>query len=238
MRILTIGTGSQGNCYLLEVRGESLILECGNGQYDRLKRALKYDFSKVSGALISHSHQDHAGDVREILKRGIHAAAPSDVFNGLQKYEIYTHTAEHQKGLAMGNFKVIPLRMEHDVECLSYWIKNGTETLFFATDIVGVPYELPPTDYLMIEANYSRKIIDEKLFSGEIHKSLHDRIIRSHMSFETARLFISQQPNLKGIILIHLSAHNSDKETFEMAIQEDTGIPTYIAKPDLNIELC
>ena len=175
MRILTIGTGSNGNCYLLEVRGESLILECGNGQYDRLKRALKYDFSKVSGALISHSHQDHAGDVR---------------------------------------------------------------TLFFATDTVGVPYELPPTDYLMIEANYSRKIIDEKLFSGEIHKSLHDRIIRSHMSFETARLFISQQPNLKGIILIHLSAHNSDKETFERAIQEDTGIPTYIAKPDLNIELC
>lgn len=236
MRILTIGTGSKGNCYVLEKDGERLIVECGSFQYDRLKRALGYDFTSVKGAIISHCHKDHAGDVRELLKRCINVAAPKDTFKGLNRYAVYIHIAEPLKGLKFGNFKVIPMSMLHDVECFGYWVDNGGESLFFATDTMDIPYNIPPTDCLMIEANYSRKIIDEKMFDGTIHKALHDRIIRSHLSFETARFFISQQKNLKCIILIHLSENNAVENIFEKIIQEDTGVPTYIAKPDLIVE--
>lgn len=54
-RLITIGTGSSGNAYILECHNEILLLELGVGWSD-IKKALNFDLSKVVGVCVSHSH--------------------------------------------------------------------------------------------------------------------------------------------------------------------------------------
>ena len=236
IRVDVIGTGSKGNCYALYIDGEILILECGNSQFDSLKKALKYDFSAVKGAVVSHCHGDHAGDVKKLLQSGIHTLSTSESFTECERYSHFIHKAVHLKGVKFGSFKVLPLQMVHDVECFGFLITFNETTLFFATDTTDIPYALPQVDYLMIEANFANTIIDEKLFDGSLHRSLHDRIINSHLSLERAQFFIVTQKKLKGIILIHLSHDNADAEVFQQKIAQQTGVITYVAQNNKTID--
>lgn len=55
MRLNILGSGSEGNTYLIEIDNEVLILDCGIGLKDA-KIALNFDLSKIVGCFISHSH--------------------------------------------------------------------------------------------------------------------------------------------------------------------------------------
>ena len=58
-RLKVLGSGSSGNCYLLECKDESLILEAGFN-YKRIKEFIGFDLSRISGLLVTHEHDDHA----------------------------------------------------------------------------------------------------------------------------------------------------------------------------------
>ncbi len=57
MKIITIGSSSAGNCYLLQGERETLILELGI-RPEAVKKAMNYDLSSVVGAVSSHRHND------------------------------------------------------------------------------------------------------------------------------------------------------------------------------------
>ena len=54
-RLITVGSGSSGNSYILECENETLLLELGVG-WNEIKKALNFDLSKVVGVCVSHSH--------------------------------------------------------------------------------------------------------------------------------------------------------------------------------------
>jgi phosphoribosyl 1,2-cyclic phosphodiesterase len=55
MRLKVLGTGSSGNCYILENNQESLIIEAGIS-FKEVKKELNFNFEKVKGLLVSHEH--------------------------------------------------------------------------------------------------------------------------------------------------------------------------------------
>lgn len=55
MRLTVLGSGSSGNCYLVECDNEILILDCGISLKE-VKKTLNFDLSKIVGCVISHSH--------------------------------------------------------------------------------------------------------------------------------------------------------------------------------------
>ena len=55
VRLNILGSGSEGNTYLIEINNEILILDCGIGLKDA-KIAINFDLSKIVGCFISHSH--------------------------------------------------------------------------------------------------------------------------------------------------------------------------------------
>ena len=69
MILKVIGSGSKGNCYILENKTEVLILECGV-HFDEVKEAMNYDLQKVCGILITHEHKDHCKGVPDALVNG------------------------------------------------------------------------------------------------------------------------------------------------------------------------
>ena len=54
-KIITIGSGSSGNAYILECESETLLLELGVSWKDIVK-ALNFNLSKVVGVCVSHAH--------------------------------------------------------------------------------------------------------------------------------------------------------------------------------------
>ena len=54
-RLITIGSGSSGNAYILECQNETLLLELGVGWND-IKKALNFDLTKVRACLVTHHH--------------------------------------------------------------------------------------------------------------------------------------------------------------------------------------
>lgn len=55
MQLTCLGSGSDGNCYLLESKDEILVIECGCSLKE-VKKALNFDLSKIVGCFISHVH--------------------------------------------------------------------------------------------------------------------------------------------------------------------------------------
>lgn len=55
MKLIVVGTGSKGNCYILSNEKESLVIEAG-ASYEKILRGLNYNVKDVAGVVISHSH--------------------------------------------------------------------------------------------------------------------------------------------------------------------------------------
>ena len=55
MKFKVLGTGSSGNCYLIQDEKECLVVETGL-PFKEVKKALDFDIGKIQGVVISHKH--------------------------------------------------------------------------------------------------------------------------------------------------------------------------------------
>ena len=58
MKLKVLGSGSSGNCYILENDTEALIIEVGVPFKD-VKVALNFDIKKIKAVIVTHEHGDH-----------------------------------------------------------------------------------------------------------------------------------------------------------------------------------
>ena len=58
-KLKVVNSGSSGNAYILECDNETLLIELGVS-FQEIIDKLYYNIPKVSGAIVSHKHLDHA----------------------------------------------------------------------------------------------------------------------------------------------------------------------------------
>lgn len=239
MQLKIIGTGSSGNCYILENEKEALIIELGLN-FSKIKEALNFDLTKVVGAVISHCHLDHAKGMKQALDNGIEVYASAGTFDF---FSIKHHNAKiikSKQAFQIGNFKILPFDVHHDVaEPLGFLIDHEeTGRCLFVTDTTYIDYTFPNLNNIIIEANYCEEIIKEKLGSTWQGEFLKNRILKSHMSLNTCRdtLLANDLSQVQKIVLIHLSDSNSDERKFKKVIEEATGKIVYVANNNQILE--
>lgn len=54
-RLITVGSGSSGNTYILKGEKECLILDAGI-EFRRVKIALGFNIRQISGVVVTHEH--------------------------------------------------------------------------------------------------------------------------------------------------------------------------------------
>jgi len=224
MILKVISTGSIGNAYLLENDEEALLLECGV-KSDLIKQALDFNVDKVAGCIVSHSHGDHAKSISDVIDMGINTYASKDTFKALG---VKSHRAKSIKNLSInkiGGFTVMPFSGKHDVPCFGFIIKHKEigNTLFL-TDSYYSPYRFANLTNIIVEANYSKEIIDEKVHAGGTMSFVRNRVLESHMSLENCLdLFDANDiSKVNNIVLIHLSATNSNEVVFKETVENHT----------------
>ena len=126
-RIITVGSGSSGNCYIIECQGKKIIIDLGI-RFSRVLNALNHDVSNISCAIVSHEHLDHAKYIPECSKYGIPIYANERV---CEKFEQCKQLNVGQV-LKVDGFTIMTFGLIHDVPNNAFVIKtnNGIKILF------------------------------------------------------------------------------------------------------------
>lgn len=240
MKLKVLASGSKGNCYLLQSKNETLILECGIRYKDILK-GLNFNLSNVVSAIISHEHKDHSKAITDVIKAGIDIYTSKGTALACAALEYRVKHIKSEKQFKVGGFTILPFETEHDAkEPLGFLIQHEElGKLIFITDSYYCQYNFKGLNHIMIECNYSHEILTDNLEQGLIPNSLKNRLLKSHFSLDHVKEFLSANDlsQVKDITLIHLSDGNSNSEQFKAEIERLTGKPTYIASKGLEIEM-
>jgi phosphoribosyl 1,2-cyclic phosphodiesterase len=236
MRLEVLGSGSSGNCYILKEGNDTLILECGVA-IKEVKKALNFDYSNNIFCLISHQDKDHCKYVKEITEMGIDVYCLKETADSFGFNSHRIHYIQTGKKYSINSFNILGFPLIHDVPILGYLIEYNGNTILFATDTHYIPYKFPGLTNIMIEANFSNAILDEKLTSGRANMFVRNRVLFSHMEIDTTLDFLkaNDMSNVNNIVLLHLSDGNSNAADFQKRVQELTGKSVYVAQPGLEI---
>ena len=217
MQLKVIGSGSSGNCYVLETESEALVIEAGV-HLKELKKAMDFNISKIVGVLQSHGHGDHA-KYNTLYK-----------INGLKVFEEF-----HGK-FSLGGFSIIPFEVVHDVKTYGFLIHHEEMgTTCYISDTHYVPIKMKGLNNMLIEVNYCQEILDGNIATGVVPVMLRERIINSHMELQTVKgvMRANDLRKVNNVVLIHLSNTNSDADRFKREITELTGKRVIIAESGL-----
>ena len=238
MKLKVLGSSSKGNCYLFIGETETLIIDAGIN-LKKVKEALNFDLSNVSGLLLDHSHGDHSKFVESFMNAGIDCYSSKECFNELDITHHRAHEIKEQVLYKVGGFKVIPFPLQHEVKNYGFLVSHPECGNFcFVTDTHFCRYRFKNLNNILIEANHDINIIDERLMEGKGNPALMNRIITSHMEINTTREFLASNDlsKVNSIVLIHLSDSNSDAERFQREIKDQTGKNVHVAEAWMEIE--
>ena len=217
MVLKVLGSGSSGNCYVLENDTEALIIEAGV-PLKEVKVSLGFNIRKIVGVVVSHSHGDHAKYVSEYEKAGIPVYKP---YEGRLPFDVY------------GKFFFKDFELEHDVPCVGFYLRHPEiGTLVYASDTEYIKWRFKDINHILVEANHSIDLVDRE-------SAKYEHQIRGHMSIETTCDFLkaNNNPALLNVVLCHLSRDSADEELFLERTKEIVDCNVYIATKGLEIPL-
>lgn len=233
MEIKVLASSSKGNCYLINDSVSSLLIECGIA-FDKIIKEV--DIAKVDACLITHEHQDHAKEFKKISKYTKVASSRETLEylydkNNMKAYESKNFIVmENGKPQAFNSFIVVAFKTEHDaVNPFGFLIysKITKERLLFATDTYYIKPKFKDLNYIMVECNYAKELINTSLSLTE-----RNRLFKSHFELGNVIKFLEANDlsKVKKIHLLHLSDRNSNAKMFKEKIQGQFGKIVEIAK--------
>jgi len=237
MVLKVLNSNSSGNGYVLESKDEKLLLECGLKPLE-LKKAIDFDLSGVAGCLLTHEHLDHSKYMNDYAKMGIDIYSSKGTFGDKENHRFKVKKSGDK--FSVGKFKVIAFDVKHDArEPFGYMINHEEcGNVLFVTDSYYTQYNFKGLNNIIVEANYCKDILLDKLVNGKIMPFLYKRIVDSHMSIQTCMdlLKANDLSAVNNIVLIHLSNSNSDERRFKTMVEESTFKNVHVANRDMVID--
>jgi len=218
VNVWSFASGSDGNCYLVESEGTTLLVECGRPytQIRDLLESVSIDIDQLSGIVLTHAHGDHCRSARYLSQTHRVPIYASHGTLGALNLEDATLGRPIQPGKVynVDQIDVTPFAVPHDCrEPLGFRFESGTGRAAVATDLGWVPHgvarQFRNLDLLIIEANYDPHL----LHTGTYPSFLKQRVSGSngHLSNAAAADAIAscrdRAPH--AVWLAHLSEHNN-----------------------------
>ncbi len=238
MKLHCISSSSKGSSYILASDTEALVLEAGVRLIE-VKKVLDFDISKISGVLLSHSHLDHAGYIKQYLDAGLDVYSSKETFLELGVSSHRAHALEPEETIQIGSFRVIPFDVVHDTNHPYGYLIHSEQTgnILFVTDTGYVNHRFDNLNNLIVECNYSDEILESNISSGRLHGAMRNRVYNTHMSLSVLidMLKANDLTHVVNIVLVHLSDSNSSAKEFKQAVIDATGKNVIIADKNMTI---
>ena len=264
MQIISIGSSSSGNSYIIKAAGRAIILDVGLS-CKAIMAALdeeQIEPDDVAAVLVTHEHVDHVKSVRAVSRkcqkatfyasRGtIESAAafsyvPEERLMFISAGESFNiESAEENEG---GGITITAFELSHDaLEPIGFTIEADGEKLAVITDtgiIKDDTYEaISDSDQLVFEANHD---VDMLMF-GEYPYPVKVRIKgdKGHLSNDYAADALSRiLSDRKGsaekplrVMLAHLSFHNNAPLFARQTVEDRLGADGFRPGEDYLLEV-
>jgi phosphoribosyl 1,2-cyclic phosphodiesterase len=221
MQVISLQSGSNGNCVYVEAGGIRLLVDAGiSGRQAQQRLALHgRDITRVDAVLISHDHADHSRGLGIYHRKfGLPVYATAKTYRAANRYDLgaiddLRHFTAGET-LHFGKVTVETISTPHDgADGVVFVIDDGRRRLGVLTDLGHVFDELDGVirslDAVLLESNYD----PEMLWDGPYPEWLKDRIAgpAGHISnVEAAELLLaSASKRMQWACLGHLSQDNN-----------------------------
>ncbi len=244
MKVVSLQSGSNGNCFYVESGNVSLLFDAGISGKQAEERLARHgrDIRNVDGLFISHDHSDHTRSVGVfqrkyglpvyITRRTLLAIQRSQKIGNMQRVRLFTAGSSQ----CFGDVTVHSVPTPHDsVDGVAFVVEDKQHRVGIMTDLGhafdGLKEVLRSLDAVVIESNYD----EEMLETGPYPEHLKRRISGAggHLSNEdTAQLLKqSRTDRLKWACLCHLSEENNEPERARATHQRILGkdFPIHVA---------
>jgi phosphoribosyl 1,2-cyclic phosphodiesterase len=224
MHVISLQSGSNGNCIYVEASGVKLLFDAGISGSRAKERLLQHrrDVASIDAILISHDHADHSRCMGIYHRKfGLPIYTTAKTYQaagryGLGEIEDLRHFTSGET-LHFGRVTVETIATPHDgVDGVVFVVDDGKHRLGVLTDLGHVFSDLEgiigSLDAVLLESNYD----PDMLANGPYPDWLKERIEGpgGHISnLEAAEVVLSKaSKRLKWVCLAHLS-HDSNTPT-------------------------
>jgi len=222
MRFASLGSGSSGNSLVVEASATRVLLDCGFGLREVIHRILRLGLQpeQISGILVTHEHDDHAGGVFRLAnKYRIPVWLTHGTFTMSQRYlpaqcNFRVNIIDSHEAFSVGDLHVQPYPVPHDArEPVQFVLSDGQRRLGVLTDTgTSTPHiesTLNGCDGLVLECNHDLDMLMNGPYSRPLKKRVSSRL--GHLDNQTSAGLLSRLDNsrLKHLLAAHLSAQNN-----------------------------
>lgn len=225
MKLISLQSGSNGNCIYVQTRGVRLLFDAGisGNQAQQRLDGRGHDITRVDALLISHNHRDHASGMGIFQRKfglPIHVTRPTltaaESTMRLGKLSRVHHFTAGST-LDFGPVRVETIPTPHDgVDGVAFVVDDGRSRLGILTDL-GHPFDrllqvIGTLDAVLLESNY-----DPVMLAGGSYPAFLKRRIAGrggHLSNLEAAALLGSVPKsqLRWACLGHLSEQNNTPE--------------------------
>lgn len=252
MRFASLGSGSAGNCMVIEQATTRLLLDCGFGLNETAKRLLKFNLlpEQITGILVTHEHDDHAkGAFKFAAKHNVPVWLSQGTFKMCERYipentQISFNVIDSHAKFSIEHIEVTPYPVPHDArEPTQFTFTDGKHKLGVLTDAGSttayIEQVLSGCDALVLECNHDTQMLENGPYVWALKRRVGSRL--GHLDNDSAAAILAKLDNskLKHIIAAHLSAKNNTPELAQQALSHALGCQqnwVEIAKQDNGFE--
>lgn len=224
MRLVSIASGSSGNCIYVGSDNTHILVDAGisNKRIEQGLSEIGIKGSELSGVVITHEHSDHVKGLGVLARKSqvpIYATEATlekiDEMKSLGDYprELF-HPIRPDVEFLVGDLEIQPFSIDHDAaDPVAYRVKNDRKAVAVATDMGHFDQyiidHLQGLDALLLESNHDVNMLQ----TGPYPYYLKQRILgeHGHLSNENAGRLLSccLHDHIKQILLGHLSQENN-----------------------------
>jgi phosphoribosyl 1,2-cyclic phosphodiesterase len=233
MRFASLGSGSAGNCMVIEKAETRLLIDCGFGTREVLMRLQKLDLTpeQITGIIVTHEHDDHAkGAFKLAAKYQIPVWLTHGTYKMCQRYvpadtEIALHFIDSHSKFTIQQLEITPYTVPHDArEPTQFTFTDGQAKLGVLTDAGAstqhIEHVLNLCDALVLECNHDLNMLENGAYPYALKKRVGSKL--GHLDNASAAGLLAKLDNskLKHIIAAHLSAKNNTQHLAKTALSD------------------
>lgn len=227
MRMVSIASGSSGNCIYIGSDHTHLLVDAGisNKRIEQGLNDIGIKGSELDGVLITHEHSDHVKGLGFLArKHGVPIYSTRETLEEIKTMkslgdypEELLRPVAHDVDFFIGDLEIKPFKISHDAaNPVAYRVQEGKKSVAVATDMGNYSQytidRLQGLDAILLESNHDVKMLE----AGPYPYYLKKRILGEygHLSNDNAGRLLScvLHDNLKHIFLGHLSKENNYEE--------------------------
>jgi phosphoribosyl 1,2-cyclic phosphodiesterase len=233
MRFASIGSGSAGNCMVIEQAKTRILLDCGFGANEVVNRLQRLDIApeQITGILVTHEHDDHAkGAFKFAAKYGVPVWLSHGSLKMCERYlpenaKVTLNIIDSHAKFQIEHIEISPYPVPHDArEPTQFTFSDGNHKLGVLTDAGAstqhIEQVLSGCDALVLECNHDLNMLENGAYPYTLKKRVGSRL--GHLDNLSASNLLAKLDNtkLKHIIAAHLSAKNNTPELAKKALSQ------------------